>query len=83
MAYQTRAVEFAPEIIPVLIDDVVGPALFQRRNEALYASPAGEVTDSDFEHDAPVLIDYCDAWLTRIHDQEAIAERIGTTAVLK
>lgn len=82
-AYQSRAVEFGPEIVPMIMDATMGPALFDRRNEALYASPAGEVVDADFDHDASEMTRYCEAWLLKIHRQESIAERIGTRAFLK
>lgn len=82
-AYQARGVELAAEVTPVLMDEAMGPTLFARRNESLYASPSGEIEDSDFEQDARVLIGYCEAWLRRIHRQESMAERIGTKAFLK
>lgn len=80
-AYAARAVDFVG-IKPALIQGL-GEALFARRNQALYASPAGEVVDDEFAHDAGVMIDYSRTWLTNIRQQEYIAERIGTRAFLK
>ncbi len=82
-AYQARAVELGSAIEPILLDDSMASSLFRRRNDALYASPSGEVNNGLFETDAAAMIDYCYSWLETIMRQEEIAERIGTRAFLR
>lgn len=82
-AYSSRYVELGVLIQPFLKDEHVAKALFERRNDALYASPTNRVDDAAFEQDAVTMIDYCRTWIDRIRRQEEIAERIGTKAFLK
>lgn len=81
--YAARVVQTGELIEPFLRDATTAKQIFERRNDALYASPTNRVDDGDFEHDAQTMIDYCEAWLERIRSQEEIAERIGTKAFLK
>lgn len=81
--YAGRAVLAGDLQRPLLGVKDVAEHLFQRRNEALYASPTNRVQDEDFQHDARTLIAYCEAWLERIRRQEGLSERIGTKAFLK
>jgi AbiV family abortive infection protein len=82
-AYTSRWVEFAPLVRAFLKDEPVANEIFQRRNDALYASPAKAVANDDFEADTGTMIGYTEAWLDRIWRQEEISERIGTKAFTK
>ena len=81
--YAGRAVLSGGLQRPLLGDETAAKKIFERRNEALYASPANKVEDDDFGHDAATMIDYGEAWIERIRSQEEISERIGTKAFLK
>jgi AbiV family abortive infection protein len=81
--YAGRAVLSGGIQRPLLGDEKAAERIFDRRNQALYASPTKRVDDADFEHDARTMIDYCETWIERIRSQEEIAERIGTKAFLK
>jgi AbiV family abortive infection protein len=80
-AYTSRSVQLLS--LRPITDLDTAERLFDRRNDALYASPDNEVQDSNFDHDATTMIRYCDAWLETIARTEQISERIGTRGFMK
>lgn len=81
--YAARVVESGELLEPLLRDKETAKKIFERRNDALYASPDHKVENAAFEADALTMIAYCEAWVERIRSQEEIAERIGSKAFLK
>jgi hypothetical protein len=78
----SRSVRRSNPAVPARRGDVRGNLQTSKRR-------AVRVTDDQggrcrlFEHDAEIMVGYCEGWLERIPSQEEIAERIGAKAFLK